>query len=843
MNSTPTDPGTGRLASGLRVLVDEVPGAPVAAVYLWVDGGAAEERPGEHGAAHFVEHMLFKGSEARQVGDVATEIEALGGDVNAYTSHEQTVLHATVPAPFWGEALDVLADIALNPRFDADEVELEREVILDEIRGSEDDAGRALSDVVGKDLFRAHPYGRPVIGKPAEVRSLTRQALMGFWERTFRPSNMILAVAGPVSAAQVRERALELFPDRGPAGPRAPRAEEAPQVRRRSQVIQGRFDEPMVELSWRLPGLGHPDLSALDVLLGMLAGGPGSVLGEALQLQGLATDTWCALESEADHSFMVLGFSPMRDKLGEAITTASRLLSEVQQGMHLRSELALRARVQLLSSRMFTLETVDGRAHNLAWVAARLPSAEAELVERARVEEVGLLELKRVAAAWLSPSQCCAGALLPEGDFDARAFRAALDQGRRERQRPRPRAAIERRVLDNGLTVVVEPLEDSNICALRLAGRGGLLSEASGTNGATALWARTLGLRDRGPRELAAWLDVRGGSLGGVAGMNSLGLRGEFPAERLEDGLELFSSLLLRPSFPADEVRRSLAEMREAEELVPDHPGVLAWRAASRQLFGAHPYSLPETGTLASLARLGRASVERVHRQRIQADNLVLAVAGAVDPEAVFLRVERLFSGLRAGPTTLPERPTAAFPVGHHRIDLESDREQASIVLAWPGTAYGDPDSEALSLAAGVLGGQGGRLFLELRDRRGLAYGVGAETFDGLDPGAFFATMGTDPERVDQAVRGMHEIIRGLAEEGPTEEELQRCKQVTLGSLAMSRQRASSRAMELAYWQCYGRDALVERELSEAAWQAVTPEHLQRALADRLDTCVEVICS
>ncbi len=837
------DPGSARLASGLRVLVDPVPGAPVAAIYLWVDGGSAEETPAEHGAAHFVEHMLFKGSEARKVGDVATEIEALGGDVNAYTSHEQTVLHATVPAAFWSEALEVLADIALNPRFDAAEVELEREVILDEIRGSEDDAGRALSEAVGVDLFREHPYGRPVIGRPSEVRSLTRDALIGFWERTFRPSNMILAVAGPVTEDQVRARAAELFPFRGPPTPRALRPLEGDQRRRRTRVIVGRFDEPMVELSWRLPGLAHADLSALDVLLSMLAGGPGSVLGEALQLEGLVTDTWCGLESEADYSYMVVGFSPMREHLEQAITVASRLLSEVQRGLHLRADLALRSRVQLLTSRMFTLETVDGRAHNLAWVAARLPSPEAELVERARVEQVGLPELKRVAARWLSPSQCCAGALLPDGDFDARAFRDALDAGRASQRRPQPRPAIERRVLDNGLTVLVEPLEDSNICALRLAGQGGLLCETPGSNGATALWARTLGLKHRGARELAAWLDVRGGSLGGVAGMNSLGLRGEFPAERLEDGLELFADLLLRPTFERDEVRRGLAEMREAEELVPDHPGILAWRAAGVRLFGQHPYSLPETGTLASLARLGRASAERVHRERVRADNLVLAVVGAVDPEAVFERVERMFSGLRAGPTTLPPRPQPAFPKGHHRIDLESDREQASIVLAWPGTAYGDPDSEALSLAAGVLGGQGGRLFLELRDRRGLAYGVGAESFDGLDPGSLFATMGTDPERVDQAVAGIHEIVRALAEHGPTDEELRRCKQVTVGSLAMARQRASSRAMELAYWQCYGRDALVEREVSEQAWQAVTPEQVQRVLADRLDSCVEVICS
>ncbi|MCP4809254.1 MAG: insulinase family protein [Proteobacteria bacterium] len=825
--------------SGLQVLVDTVPTAPVTAIYLWVDAGAAHELPEQRGAAHFVEHMLFKGTPDRPVGQVAVEVEGVGGDINAYTGHEHTVVHATVPAESWSGVLDVLADMTLRPVFDPEHVELERDVVLDEIRGGDDDAARCLAELVSSMVFREHPYGRSVIGTASELKRLTRDDAMAFHSTWYRPTNMILSVAGPVDEAEVLALAETLFPERGPRPDRPPRPVEPVQERRRSRVLRDRFDEPLVELAWRAVAHDHPDAVPLDLLVGMLAGSASSVLGERLMLTGLATDTWCACETDRDDGAVVVGFSPLRGKVDACVREASQVLAEVAAGHHLGIERLQRSRMQLLSSRLFMGETVDGRAHSRAWYQSFFGDPEADRQYRADVEACRMRDVRRVAASIFRKKGQVAGALLPNGELEGSAFRSALASGKAPRPTARP--AIERVVLDSGLTVIVEPLEDAGVVAVRACGLGGALAETRSTSGLTSLWARAVGAPGRDAGALASFLDGRGGSLGGVAGMNSFGLRSEFPAERVDEALELVCSMLADPSFPADEVAVAKAELAEAVDLVSDDPSALAWQEAARLLFGEHPYGLPDGGTRAALARMGRATALRYHRHLVQADNLVISVAGGVGVDAVVGRIDALLGDLPSGPTLLAPRPDPVFPQGGVQKRIASDREQAAIAIAWPGTRFFDPDTEALSLAAQVLGGQGGRLFLELRDRRGLAYSVHADCSEGWDRGSFSVGMGTDPERVDDGVAGLHEVVARLADEGPTAAELQRVKRVMVGGMAMSRQRTSSRAMELAYWERYGRDARTAREQVVERFLAVTSDQIRDALARHLVSPVEVV--
>ncbi|MFN7146700.1 MAG: M16 family metallopeptidase, partial [Myxococcota bacterium] len=186
------------LDNGMRGLVDPTGRSDAAAVYVWINVGSGDEPAGMEGAAHFVEHMVFKGTKSYGVGEVAAAIEALGGDLNAWTSFDETVFHATVPAAAAVPAMGVLAEMLRTARFDPVELARERTVILEEIRGSDDDPDTVLSEATYAAAWPDHPYGRPVIGTTKAVRGMTREALHGFYERHYQPSNACLAVAGPV---------------------------------------------------------------------------------------------------------------------------------------------------------------------------------------------------------------------------------------------------------------------------------------------------------------------------------------------------------------------------------------------------------------------------------------------------------------------------------------------------------------------------------------------------------------------------------------------------------------------------------------------------------------------
>src|SRR5256886_5507889 len=200
-----------RLPNGLTVLVEENHAAPVAGIQVWVRVGSADELPGEAGLAHLHEHMLFKGTARRGPGEIARNIEGCGGEINAWTSFDQTVYHVVVASQFLAQGLDVLADAITSAAFDPDELRREIEVVCEEIKRSLDSPTRKLSKELFATAFTRHPYGRPVIGSEESVRSFTREGILRFYRRWYRPENAVVIVVGDVQEADAVEQARKLF--------------------------------------------------------------------------------------------------------------------------------------------------------------------------------------------------------------------------------------------------------------------------------------------------------------------------------------------------------------------------------------------------------------------------------------------------------------------------------------------------------------------------------------------------------------------------------------------------------------------------------------------------------
>ena len=218
-----------QLPNGMKVILIENHRAPVASMMVWVKVGSASERPGEFGLAHLMEHMLFKGTAKRGPGEIAREIEAAGGNINAYTSYDETVFYIDMASRYMEKGLDVLADMVFHPALDPEEFAREKEVVLEEIRMGQDRPGSQLSKALFARAFKVHPYGRPVIGYDTSVSEVGREKALAFHQRWYRPDNMILVVSGDFSPGEIKPRVEELFGQAGqgrapvlklPAGPR-----------------------------------------------------------------------------------------------------------------------------------------------------------------------------------------------------------------------------------------------------------------------------------------------------------------------------------------------------------------------------------------------------------------------------------------------------------------------------------------------------------------------------------------------------------------------------------------------------------------------------------------------
>ena len=194
------------LPGGLRVVTEHVAGARSASVGLWVDVGSRDEPsfdPASRGAAHFLEHLLFKGTRRRSAREIAEAIDAVGGDLNAFTSKEHTCFYAHVLDVDMPLAVDVVCDVVLEGRMAAEDVELERDVVLSEIAGRDDDPEDLLADDFDDLLLSDHPLGGPVVGSEESVVGMTRDVLARFHDAHYVPSRSVLAVAGNVTHAAV----------------------------------------------------------------------------------------------------------------------------------------------------------------------------------------------------------------------------------------------------------------------------------------------------------------------------------------------------------------------------------------------------------------------------------------------------------------------------------------------------------------------------------------------------------------------------------------------------------------------------------------------------------------
>jgi zinc protease len=381
-----------------------------------------------------------------------------------------------------------------------------------------------------------------------------------------------------------------------------------------------------------------------------------------------------------------------------------------------------------------------------------------------------------------------------------------------ERPRAAPRgrvagpAGIYRETLPSGARILIKPEPAVPLVAARAVFAGGLRTEDDASNGIHQLLARLLtqGTARRDAKEYAAAADALAATVRGYAGKNSFGLRGDFLAANFEPSFRLFAEALAAPAFAAAEVERERAHQLQEIRSREDHPSSVAFHLFARTLYRAHPYRLDLLGEEASVSTLGPAELADWYRRRYGPGALVLSIVGDVDVDATFALCAELFGEAGPHPEAPPPIPAEPALEGPRRAERKLPKQQAHLVLGFPGLRVHDPDRHALEVLASVLAGQGGRLFTELRDKRSMAYSVTAFSLEGLDPGYFAVYMGTSPEKVDAAVEGIRaELAKVIADRLP-DEELGRARRYLVGAHAIGLQRNASRAAVIGFDEAYG---------------------------------------
>jgi len=812
------------LENGLTLIVEEDHSAPVASVQAWCGTGSIHEGKWMGaGLSHILEHMLFKGTDKRAGGEIAKQVQEQGGYINAYTSFDRTVYWIDVPAGGASEAVDILADAMMHSRLPEGEYAKEQEVIRREFAMGFDDPNRVGWKLIMSTVFAKSPFQHPVIGYLDVYNQLTRQDVMDYYKARYVPNNLTFVVVGDVDAEKIHAQLMEVFK----AEPRKALdpifvPSEPEQIGRRERHEEFPTELSRVALSWRVPGQSNPDIPALDLLGAVLGAGRSSILNTQIRekLQ-LAHEVDAGVFSLQTDGVFIITAVCEPDKRIAVEDEALTLVDRIKTGGVTEAELD-KARRAMLAGQMKSLGTMRGKASDLgsSWLLAKNPDFSRDYLNA--IGRVTPADLQRVAREYLQEDRLNVTSLNPIGSLTATA----------EAQAPAAVSEVKIFTLSNGLRLLVRENAKLPIISITAAFRGGLLAETAADNGITPLLASTIlkGTTTRSAAQVAEEIESVGGSISSDSGYNSFLVSVEVMKPDLALGLDLLSDVLLHPTFPEGEVdlekKSQLAGIKAEQEQIT----AVARDTTRAKLFGSHAYGRPRLGSAESVAALTPEALRAFHQAYAVGTNGVIAVFGDVKAEEVVKLVEMDLASLPKGELALTTPPAPIPPSETVRVTEERDKQQAVVMIGYPGVSVLDPDRPALELINEASNDLGSRFFDRIREKLGLAYFVGAGNFNGLAPGSFVFYLGTDPKKVDQVTKEFTSEIDKLAAEGLTPEELIRAKKKLLGSEAIRNQSNAAFAGAVAMDELIGL-GYANYEERKAQIEAVTLEDTKRVAA------------
>ena len=399
-----------------------MPGVRSVSIGIWLRRGSRDEPKKLNGASHFIEHLVFKGTESRSARQIALEMDSIGGQMDAFTSKEYTCFYAKVLDQHLEQAVDLLADIVQRPLFDAEELERERQVVLEEIQMIDDNAEEVIYDQFADWFFPTHPLGRPIQGTEASVAALTRRQLLNFFRGVYRPENMLVVAAGNLEHRELYNQVKRAFASLEP-GP-TPKPRRAPKRVRRGALLSEKKELGQMHLLMGLPVFPPDERSrdALYVLNALLGGTMSSRLFHKIREErGLVYSVYSAVNGFADNGLLAIYAGTSPQKAREVIDLIVAELRDLRDRGASAEELLV-AKEHLKGSLMLALESTSSRMSNLARQEMYQKRHRTLAATLRGIDRVGLSQIHEVAQRLAEGNELSLAAL-------GRVKRLKLDEG------------------------------------------------------------------------------------------------------------------------------------------------------------------------------------------------------------------------------------------------------------------------------------------------------------------------------------------------------------------------------------------------------------------------------
>ncbi len=819
-----------KLKNNLSVLLIESHKSPVISAQMWVRTGSADEKKGQEGLSHFIEHLVFKGTKKFDVGEIASRVETSGGELNAFTSFDQTVFYVTISKEFSNVALEVISEMMGHPSFVKEEIDNEREVVLEEIKRSNDSLGRQASRLLFETNFKEHPYGLPVLGRESVIKKSSRKKIKDYYESRYVPQNMQLVVAGDFDAKEMKKDIKKYFEDiEDYKLKKVKRIKEKPQKETRIKVKKTQFKESVFHFSWKIPGVLHEDIAALDVLALILGQGESSRLTQRLRVQKpVVNSVGCGTFTPKDYGLFDISVNFNFNNMDEILEVLHEELGMILADPPSQEEMEKAIRI-FESDEVYSVETVDGIARKAGMLEDLTGDYKFFKKYLSRISALRASDIQRVARKYLKASNLTIVLATPGDEKEARkkirkwksSFEESLKTYKKRKIEPTKKIKLKKLnvsfggktegkveiikdQLSNGARLIYRRDTQAPVVAVKSAFIGGLRIEQENEVGITELMSRTWcsGSRDYSEIEIQHKIETIAGSLSAFGGRNTAGLSIQCLSPFQKDASEIYSSVMEAPLFDEGILNRERHMIGEQVRARQDSPAFLCSLDFLKQIFTTHPYARDPLGSLEDLNKITSEDLKKHYDRMIYSTNGTIVLTGDVD---VDLWKEKLESAIQSSKNASLKKsiPVPALDKNKYSYQ-ESEKEQSHIIYGFQALSLDDPDRYVMQIIQSILAGQGGRLFIELRDKASLAYTVAPMRLEGLDGGYFGAYIGCSPEKGETAIKMMKAEFDKLCQEDISDKELDRAKRFLIGRHDIDLQRTSSINTSILFNEVYG---------------------------------------
>lgn len=817
------------LENGLTVLTKEVHTAPVVSVQVWYQIGSRHELPGMNGIAHLLEHMLFRGTKERPI-IFDRLFTALGSNSNAFTDDDQTYYQNTVEPNKLKALLELEADRMQNALIDAEQLAIEKGVVISEIQGYENSPEMRLYNAVKRAAMPNSPYKLPVVGTKANVEKFTVEQVRAYYSKYYKPENATLLVVGDFDTKQTLEAITEVFGkvpgvkkagDRREQGSREepaspmPEATNGQKTDKQPIVLKEPGSAAMLQVIYPLPNANHPDVPALNVMDYILRKGRSSRLYQSLIEPGLASTVKGFKENFAAGGYYALWETAAP---GQELTKIDRVLLQTianlrDKGVTIeelnrakaqaKAIIVLGDRDDLVGRSVGNLD-ITSQAEQLGYSQTTAGDYRYADNYLAALEKVSVADVQRVATNYLAPEKRTVGMFEPTqiaGQPDAGIAETAKTTESFNAQPPVDPAPVTKYLpsidtntkssaiklpeqfnLANGLHVLLLPDPSTPTVTLSSYIKAGTEFDSNNRAGLASLTADNLisGTKTKNALQLAKALEERGATLAFAADTEGVSVNGYSLKSDLPVLVETWADVLQNATFPNKELELSRQQALTQLKLDLDDPEQVAQRQFQQAVYPKnHPFHTFPTQN--SLKAISRQDVVTFYQTHYRPEQTLLTLVGDFDPKAVrALLSKQLNSWKGSGKPPKIAYPPVLSPAKVKQLNPNlPGKTQSFTFMGHAGIERLDPRYYT-SLVMNEIANS--RLSNEINYRLGLTYSIYSSFQAGRYAGPFWIRIQTDPADAQQAIASTRNILQQIHHQGVTEAEVQTAK-VALSSL------------------------------------------------------------